>query len=174
MTLYLKKMIMYTTVKLNNGNKKFDTFLFVITLICMKVCMSYCSDMPNYLESSDCDLLYKNIDLDISKDEPSIFDRICEYIKGDDSIVLEDELKQVIDLFNGILNGELKEILLEELGSALHISMPEFIAGTLCIKSINNNAKMVSRQILKSVEIKIAIMIEEKTFKYLNEMRSAR
>ncbi|KAG0434543.1 hypothetical protein DMUE_5143 [Dictyocoela muelleri] len=171
MTFYLNKMIMCTTAKLINKNKKLQALLLLITLMCTKVCMSYCSSMPSDLESSDCDLLYKNIDLDISKGEHSIFDRICEYIQGDDSIVLEDELKKLRNCFNGMQIGELKEILLEELGSALQISMPEFITGTLCKESINNTAKMVARQILKSVEKKIAIMIGEKVFKGLNELR---
>ncbi|KAG0438617.1 hypothetical protein DMUE_2981 [Dictyocoela muelleri] len=171
MTCYLKKMIMYKTVKLKNGNKKLQALFLVITLMCTKLCMSYCSSMPNDLESSDCDLLYKNIDLDISKDTRSIFDRIYEYIQGDDDIVLEEELKQLRNCFNGIHNGELKEILLEELGSALQISMPEFIADTLCKESINKIAIMVARQTLKSVEKKTSIVIGEKTFKDLSELK---
>lgn len=49
--------------------------------------------------------------------------------------------------------------------------MPKFITDTLCKKYINSIAKMVARQTLKSVEDKIAIMIGEKTFADLTELR---
>lgn len=80
MTCYLKKMLMCTAVKLYNENKKFQPLLLVIALMCTHLGKIYCSIMPNESEmiSPDCDLLYKKIDLDISKDEHSTFDRICQ------------------------------------------------------------------------------------------------